>query len=112
MLSLQETNNIVTTMSTTRSNNPVQLSRRSTLDLTDQSTFEMNEFIAARDEREAKAIAEERALIEKGLVSVAYEHYNRVATFNAFDQLLMVATDRATTRVIDEMAANGRLATA
>ena len=94
------------TMATTNPNPSHELtSRRSrrTIDLRDQSTFEMAEFIAARDERES-ALTAGRALIDEGTRSFAIEHYNQLALRKALDRLLESAIDRATARVLVEMA--------
>ena len=82
---------------------PTLRQSRRTLDLGDQSTFEMDELIAARNEREG-ALTITEALIDEGTNSFANEHYSQLALLKAFGRLLEAATDRATASVLDKMA--------
>ena len=86
-------------MATTESGpEPTSRQSRRTIDLRDRWTFEMDGFIASRDERES-ALATAEALIDEGANSLANEHYSQFAMLNAFGRLLEAATDRATASV-------------
>ena len=62
--------------------------------------FDMNKFIASRDERE-RSVA---ALRDSDSNCLAKEHFTQSALHKAFGRLLDAATDKATTIVLNEMA--------
>ena len=84
---------------------PEPTSRQSqrTIDLRDIEMFDMNEFIASRDERES-ALAAVTALRDSDSNSLAEEHFTQLALHKAFSRLLEAATDKVTANVLDEMA--------
>ena len=79
---------------------PTSRQSRRTLDLRDIELFDMNKFIASRDERES-AVA---ALRDSDSNCLAEEHFTQSALHKAFGRLLDAATDKATAIVLDEMA--------
>ena len=81
---------------------PTSRQSRRTIDLRDQSTLYMEEFVASRDERES-ALTAASALRDNEARSLAEKHYIQDGLHKAFGRLLAVATDKVTASVLDEM---------